>query len=130
MPQDLSYILSELNARVRSLENKHNLLSEKLLVVNQNMVESYKKTSKEMRALEKDVGDLHANETAFKDALKALEKELQGIARKDDLKVLERYINMWDPLKFVTEEEVHDIIRREKEGDQPARRQRSNRTST
>jgi len=34
-------------------------------------------------------------------------------ARKDTLKVLEKYINMWDPLKFTTEEDVMRIVKGE-----------------
>ena len=37
-------------------------------------------------------------------------KELQGFARKENLKVLEKYINFWNPLNFTTEEEVIKLI--------------------
>ena len=37
-------------------------------------------------------------------------RELQTVARKDEVKVLEKYINLWNPLKFVTQNEVEQII--------------------
>ena len=41
---DLSYVLADLSSRVRILESKYNLIGERLLVVNKNMIEEYKKT--------------------------------------------------------------------------------------
>ena len=34
--------------------------------------------------------------------------------RKEQIKVLEKYINMWNPLNFVTEEEVLELIEKNK----------------
>ncbi|MBI2655232.1 hypothetical protein HYX06_02295 [Candidatus Woesearchaeota archaeon] len=37
-------------------------------------------------------------------------KELQFAARKDEVKVLEKYINLWNPIKFVSQNEIEAII--------------------
>ena len=37
-------------------------------------------------------------------------KELQSVARKEEVKVLEKYINLWNPIKFVTSNEVEQIV--------------------
>ncbi len=36
-------------------------------------------------------------------------EELEFFARKENLKVLEKYINLWNPLNFVTKEEVLEL---------------------
>lgn len=110
MPQDLNYILSELNARVRALEGKYSQFGERLLVVNQNMIEEYKKIIKEIKAMESEMRELKATTLNMKESMKDIYKEGALFARKDEMKILEKYINMWDPLKFITEEEVNDII--------------------
>ena len=37
-------------------------------------------------------------------------RETDFFAKKNDIKVLEKYINLWNPLDFVTEEEVEMIV--------------------
>jgi hypothetical protein len=34
-------------------------------------------------------------------------KEMEIFARKDEIKVLEKYINLWNPIEFITEEELN-----------------------
>ena len=40
----LQEFLVDMNARVRDLEGRYNLLRDRVLVINQNMIEEYKKT--------------------------------------------------------------------------------------
>ena len=40
-----------------------------------------------------------------------LVKELQTAAKRDEVKVLEKYINLWNPVKFVTQNEVEQIVK-------------------
>ena len=134
MPQDLSYILSDLSARVRTLENKYNLFGERLLLINQNMIEEYKKIAKDLKSNELELREIKADLFNLKEALKEVAKEISNFAKKDDIKVLEKYINMWDPLKFITVEEVEDIIDKKlqsikKEGEQTGRKRSSSRRS-
>jgi hypothetical protein len=37
-------------------------------------------------------------------------KELQSGAKKEDIKVLQKYVDMWEPLNFVTRNEINEII--------------------
>ncbi|MEK6904560.1 MAG: hypothetical protein AABW87_03130 [Nanoarchaeota archaeon] len=135
MPQDLNYILSELNARVRALEGKYTQFGERLLVVNQNMIEEYKKMIKEIKALESEMRETKNDVFSLKENMRDISKEGSLFARKDEVKVLEKYINMWDPLKFITEEEaikiietklkeIKDGIKKEKKGVKHAGRKR------
>lgn len=107
---DLSTILSDLNARVRILESKYSTFGERLLVVNQNMIEEYKKMMSEMKAVEGDLRELQKELFHIKESVRDLVKEMGFFAKKDTVKVLEKYINIWDPLKYVTEKEVEKIV--------------------
>lgn len=125
---DLSTILSDLNSRVRILESKYNTFGERLLVVNQNMIEEYKKLMSETKAIESELRELQREIMHMKESTRDLVKEMQFFAKKDSVKVLEKYINIWDPLKYVTEKEVEKIVnnlldkKREKIGGKSGRR--------
>ena len=38
-------------------------------------------------------------------------KELKSTAKREEVKVLEKYINFWDPVKFVRQHEIEAIVK-------------------
>ncbi len=110
---NLSYVLSDLNARVRVLESKYSLFGERLLVVNQNMIEEYRRIMRDVKAIQSNLSEMKKEVFYLKEVLSDFNKEFDMFARKDSVKVLEKYINLWNPMNFVTEKEVIEIIRRE-----------------
>jgi signal transduction protein with GAF and PtsI domain len=125
---DLNYVLSDLNIRTRTLEGKYNVLGEKLLVVNQNMIEEYKKIINELKTKEQDVTELKREIENLKEILRQIVKEIDSFAKKEHVNVLEKYINLWNPLKFVTDQEVNELIKKQleqKKGDVVGKSKRS-----
>ena len=106
-------IVVELTNRLRVLESKQSLLNERLLIVNQNMIEEYKKLVKDIRDLEAEIRDSKNNMQNIKNILKHLTEEASTFARKDEIKLLEKYIKLWNPLNFVTETDMKNVIERE-----------------
>ncbi len=105
-----THIVADLNSRVRSLENKYNTLTERLLVVNQNMIQEYKKLINEMRDISKESKVTRMNITSTQDAVKEVVKELSIFAKKDQIKMLEKYIDMINILKLVTDEQLEERL--------------------
>jgi len=104
-------LTTDIVSRIRVIEGKYNLLRDRVLVINQNMVEEYKKMIYEIKALNSDIKDVRDDIFKIKETLKHLVKELDLFARKEDVKVLEKYINLWNPIKFTTEQDVLNIIK-------------------
>ena len=102
-------------ARVRALEGKYNLLRDRVLIINNNMIEQYKKTMTEMRAINDDIKEMKSDIFKIKEAMKHLIDEFEAFARKDDVKFLEKYIKLWDPMKFITESELNKALESVKE---------------
>jgi len=46
----------------------------------------------------------------MKEAMQHIVHESANFARKEELRVLDRYMKLWEPLKFVKEEEVKKMI--------------------
>ncbi|MBI5391504.1 hypothetical protein HZB00_00720 [Candidatus Woesearchaeota archaeon] len=105
-------ILLDMSSRIRSMEGKYNLLRDRVLIVNQNMVTEYKKTLSEMKAINSDLKEIKMDLFQVKETMRHLVREIDFFARKEDVKVLEKYINLWNPMKFVTEQEVIQILER------------------
>lgn len=107
---EVNYFLNELNSRIRILEGKYNLYGERLLVVNKNMIEEYKKLLKKMKAIDEELASLKKDLEIIKENVKNINREMQFFAKKENVKLLEKYINMWNPMNFVTEEELNKRI--------------------
>jgi len=121
--QDPYAPMNELNTRVRILEGKYNLTRERMLLINQNMIDHYKDLNSEIKIMKDDIKEIKETLEIIKDTSRNLVKEMAFFARKEQLKVLEKYINMWNPLNFITQEEVLELIKKER-GKNVTRRKR------
>jgi len=110
---DISYIISDIIARTRVLESKYSLFGERMLIINKNMIDEYKKLSKEIKSIDTELHEIKNDLHNVKEVLKKIVKEMETFARKENLKILEKYINFWNPMNFVTKEEVIKIIQDE-----------------
>ncbi len=106
-------VVIELTNRLRVLESKNSLLNERLLVVNQNMIKEYKKLLKDIRSIETEIREVKNDMQNLKKILKHLTDEAADFAKKEEIKILEKYIKLWNPLNFVTETDVQNIVERE-----------------
>jgi len=107
---DFTTLVAEINNRVRTLENRYNLLTERLLIVNQNMIEEYKKLMKEVTLVNSDIREIKKELQDIKDVITNLVKEMDTFAKKDQVMVVEKYLNLINPLNFVTEEQLNKAL--------------------
>lgn len=110
--EDPMFLLNELNSRTRILENKYTLMGERILIINQNMIEEYRGTSKDLLELKQDVQRIKKDIQDIKDTIRRIVQEMSGFAKKENVKVIEKYINILNPLNFVTHNEVLDLIKK------------------
>ena len=115
--QQQGNMFMDMNSRLREVEGKYNLLRDRALIINQNMIQQYKKTHSEINQVNDDIKEIKTEIFKIKEALRHLLKEIEYFARKEDVRVLEKYITFWSPMKLVTEAEVMRIIEKERSKD-------------
>jgi len=96
--------------RLRVLEERYTNLQIELKVTEENMINRGKKLTTDVKALTSDINELKKEINEIKDKVLMIIKELQSCAKKEEIKVLQRYVEMWQPMNFVTHKEVEDII--------------------
>jgi len=102
--------LNAIAARVRISEERYGELRKMLLVVEQNMISNHKKAMNEVKSLQNEFNEIKRTISAVEDKIITIIKELRLTARKEDIDVLKRYLELWDPVKFITNEQVEKII--------------------
>ena len=108
--QEITQVIVDLNNRIRTLEGKYALLGERLLTVNQNMIEEYKRLLSELKLVHEDAREVRQEIFITHDAIRNIVKEMEYFAKKEQVKVLERYIELLNPMRFATTEEVEKLI--------------------
>ena len=96
--------------KLRILESRYSLMRDRMLIINQNMNDQYRKLNSEIKLINDDLKEIKRDLNDLKEINRHVISELQTFARKDNLKVLEKYINFWNPLNFTTEEDVEKLI--------------------
>ncbi|MFC1768821.1 hypothetical protein ACFLZX_03585 [Nanoarchaeota archaeon] len=100
----------DLNARLNTLEDSLNNLRKKVQITDSNLISKSKHLDSEIKATFADMKDIRRDVIDIKDKISLMFKELKVRATSDDVKVLKRYIEMWDPIKFVSKNEIDAII--------------------
>ena len=100
--------------RVRILESRYSLMRDRLFLINQNMINEYRKLNKELKISYDEIKNIKQELNEIKSLLRNVVNEMQNFAKKEDVKVIEKYMELINPLNSITEEEVRKIIRGEK----------------
>ena len=112
-PVDFSSVTSDVNSmsrRLRLMEQSATNMRRFIQITEENILAKNKHFSAEIKTLASDTAEIRKEIAELKDKLMLIIRELQSVARKDEVKVLEKYINMWNPIRFVSQNEVEQII--------------------
>jgi len=101
----------EIIGRLRINEARLANLRERLIVTDNNMIEEFRRISGQLKDLDAELKQAKNEMFKVREALKDVIKEMSSFASSQELKVLERYINTWNPLNFMTEKEVLLLIK-------------------
>ena len=110
----LAAIIVDLDRRLRTLEERYNNLRQKLHSTDQNVIDSERTFSKEIRTINDESMELKRSVSDFSDRLLMFGSEMQNNAKSVDLKVLEKYLAMWDPANYVTRKELREYLKNHK----------------
>lgn len=103
--------MNGLAARIRVSEERMNELRKKILFIEQNMLTNHKKLIGDLKIANGEIDELRHKIVDVEDRVITIIKELRLTARKGDIDVLKRYIELWDPVKFVTADHAEKIMR-------------------
>ena len=110
---DLSGVTGDINSlsrRLKLLEEGITNLRRFFQATEENVIAKNKHYSAELKTINSDISEMRKEMQEVKDKLMLVIRELQSVARKEEVKVLEKYINLWNPVKFVSQNEIEDII--------------------
>lgn len=106
----ISAMFSEFSTKIADIEGKYEMLRERMLLSNESFLKTRDNVNKEVRILKDEIREIKDEIEKIKETIQHLLTETDNYARKEELRILERYIKIWEPLKFVKVDEVQKMI--------------------
>ena len=94
------------NFRIKDIEEKQNILKDRLLLIGQNLIDTKEETSDKINEIKKDVESLKDDVDRIKSFLDLISGEMSKFAKKDDVEILKKQAKMFQPLEFVRKSEL------------------------
>ena len=96
---------------LRMLEERYSTLRKKMQLSEQNMIEDTNKVFTQIKLIVSDINELKMKISDIKQKLDIFEKEIDEMATRQDVMVLQRYMDMWEPMQFLTEKDAIKLIK-------------------
>jgi len=92
--------------RLRLLEDRYSTIRKKTQLTDQNMLETDKNFNSEFRAINDEIDKLKILMKEMNEKLDQLISESSGLAKRQELITLSKYVDLWKPMEFVTREQL------------------------
>ncbi len=106
----LSRQISELLSRLRLMEERYANLRREHQTTSQNMIENHQSLTKQERRLGDQLLALKREMSEMNDQIKMMTGELSDTAKAHELKALEKYVDLWQPMDFLTRKQALELI--------------------
>jgi len=103
--------MRSLDRRLKLIEERYTNLRAKSQVAEQNMLSKNKTTFTEIRSLTIELTEVKKELQDVKDKIIHMISEMQSLAKKEQVDVLRKYVDLWSPLNFVTRNDVEEIVK-------------------
>lgn len=95
--------------RQKNIENSLELLNEKLELLDHNAIKNFKKIFNDTKNIKTDLRELKQDIIEIKDFNTKMSKQLKLMVTKDEVLKLEKYIDLWNPMEFITRGEMEEF---------------------
>lgn len=115
MPEDqaqdqISFLLSDFNARLRDTEEKNKVLKERTVILGNNLLAIKDNLDKSVFELKKDVSSMKRDIENIKNLLENFVNESNSFVRKDEVALVERMLKDFFPLDFARSKDMKDYV--------------------
>lgn len=110
---DISEVFQELannSSRLRQLEERYNNLRKKIQVIEENMLNTQRTTNLDIESIHGELTDMTLKINDFRDKLDLIINDLRSTAKQEDVALVKKYMDLWNPIHFVTHSEVEKIV--------------------
>lgn len=108
--ENLSKSITTIGSRLRVLEERYSNIRKKSQMIDENLLDFEREIREELRSISQDILDLKRSASDINENLISISAELKSSVRQDELKVFEKYLEMWQPMNFLTKSEAEKMF--------------------
>ena len=112
----VSVVNQQLYLWVKGLETKVNNLLQEVGVLKDDLLEKNDQLRKEVKVLTDDFFEMKHAQTKTLQKMDIIIKELKQTAGSEEVQVLKKYVDLWNPLHFATQQDVARIVEQQLHG--------------
>ena len=86
---------SAMASRLRDLEEKQNLLKDRLILIGNSLIEDKDKTSIKIQAIKTDVAYLKEDVSKIKNFLQKISEQIDNFAKKSEVDILQKQFDLF-----------------------------------
>ncbi len=95
---------------VKGLESKVNALLREVTVIKTDVMRKQSQLRTDVKAINDDLLELKREQETAMQKMDLMVKELKQTASSDDLQTMKKYMELWNPLTFVTQRDLERAI--------------------
>lgn len=103
-------LLAEFGTRLNEVEEKQRLVRDRALLIGQNLVDTKESYEKEIFEIKKQVNLANYEIKNLKQLSQRIIDELENLARKTELEILEKQMKIFQPIEFARIKDVKNMI--------------------
>jgi len=105
-----SFDLSKIYVWIRGIESKLNNLRRELDLLKMDSAKKYEKLGKEVKVMSTDILEIKREREKVIEKMDLIIKELKLTAGKEEVLILKKYIDLWNPMNFATQRDVERLV--------------------
>ena len=105
--------LNNISLRLRVLEERYTNLRRKLQVIEQNMLNGHRQLKDDTKVIDSELTESKRDIAEINNRTRQIILELRNCAQKEEMSIVKKYVEMWEPVNFVTSSQVEKIVREE-----------------
>ena len=111
-PPSPSDQFSNLISRFRLIEDRQSNLQRKIHLMEENMLTSARDTRTELKLLHDELTELKRTIKGFEEFIEKVSSSLEDLATREEVKLIERYVNLLDPTNFISRKQLEREVDR------------------
>jgi hypothetical protein len=106
--------INDLQRRLRVLEERYTTLRRKGQLIDENFLDTERDLHKKVKKLDEEHTEVRRMLIDLDDKLDRFLEQAKKAASREDVLVLKKYLQLWDPIKYLTRDEALRLLEREK----------------
>jgi len=98
--------IADIAGRVKVVEERIDTLRTHIGLIDKSSIEKHKTVIAKINDLQDSMRSLRSDLDEVKEFSERVAKRMEALASKEQVKVIERYVDMWQPLKYIKNSEL------------------------